>query len=136
LIVEESIAPDQSVQALVDQALAPYRGELLQVVGHTSTALHRNTMLESTMDNLLLQSILDHTGVQIAFSNGWRYGAPIAPGPVTLNDLWNIIPVNPPISLVELTGEQIQAMLEESLEHVFARDPYHQMGGYVKRMLG
>ena len=135
-IVEESVLPDQTVQTLVDEALAPYRGELREVVGHTSTALHRNTMLESTMDNLLLQSILAHTGAQIAFSNGWRYGAPIAPGPVTLNDLWNIIPVNPPISLVELTGEEIRAMLEENLEHVFARDPYHQMGGYVKRMLG
>jgi 2',3'-cyclic-nucleotide 2'-phosphodiesterase (5'-nucleotidase family) len=136
LIVEESIPPDQTVQALVDGALAPYGEELSQVVGHTSTALHRNTMLESTMDNLLLQSILEHTGAQIAFSNGWRYGAPIAPGPITLNDLWNIIPVNPPISLVELTGDEIRTMLEENLEHVFAHDPYHQMGGYVKRMLG
>ena len=136
LIVEESIPPDQTVQALVDQALAPYREELHKVVGHTTTALHRNTMLESTMDNLLLQSILEYTGAQIAFSNGWRYGAPIAPGPVTLNDLWNIIPVNPPISLAELTGDEIRAMLEENLEHVFARDPYHQMGGYLKRMLG
>lgn len=135
-IVEESVPPDPTVQTLVDQALEPYREELHQVVGHTSTALHRNTMLESTMDNLLLQAILDHTGVEIAFSNGWRYGAPIAPGPVTLNDLWNIIPVNPPLSLVELTGEEIRAMLEENLEHVFARDPYRQVGGYVKRMLG
>jgi 2',3'-cyclic-nucleotide 2'-phosphodiesterase (5'-nucleotidase family) len=104
-IVEESVPPDQTIQTLVDQTLTPYRGELHKVVGHSSTALHRNMMLESTMDNLLLQSLLEHTGVQIAFSNGWRYGAPIAPGPVTLNDLWNIIPVNPPISLVELTGE-------------------------------
>jgi 2',3'-cyclic-nucleotide 2'-phosphodiesterase (5'-nucleotidase family) len=136
IIVEESIPPEQTVQDLVRQALVPYQEELHQVVGRTSTALHRNTMLESTMDNLLLQSILEYTGAQIAFSNGWRYGAPIAPGPVTLNDLWNIIPVNPPISLVELTGDEIRAMLEENLEHVFAHDPYHQMGGYVKRMLG
>jgi S-sulfosulfanyl-L-cysteine sulfohydrolase len=50
--------------------------------------------------------------------------------------LWNIIPVNPLISLVELTGDEIRAMLEENLEHVFAHDPYRQMGGYVKRMLG
>jgi S-sulfosulfanyl-L-cysteine sulfohydrolase len=136
ITVEESIAPDNTVQELVEQLLAPHREELDQVVGYTSTALHRNTMLESTMDNLLLQSILEQTGVQIAFSNGWRYGAPIVPGPVTLNDLWNIIPVNPLISLVELTGDEIRAMLEENLEHVFAHDPYRQMGGYVKRMLG
>lgn len=136
LIVEESIQPDRTVQALVDEVLAPYRAELSQVVGHTSTALHRNTMLESTMDNLLLQSLLEETGAQIAFSNGWRYGAPVVPGPIILNDLWNIIPVNPPVSLVELTGDEIRTMMEENLEHVFAHDPYQQMGGYVKRMLG
>jgi 2',3'-cyclic-nucleotide 2'-phosphodiesterase (5'-nucleotidase family) len=93
-------------------------------------------MFESTMDNLLLQSILEHTGAQLAFSNDWRYGAPVVPGPVILNDLWNIIPVNPPLSMVDLAGEEILTMLEENLEHTFSPDPYHQMGGYVKRMLG
>ncbi len=88
------------------------------------------------MDNLLLQSLMEQTGAQVAFSNGWRYGAPVVPGPVTLNDLWNIIPVNPPLSTVDLTGEEIRTMLEENLEHTFSRDPFQQMGGYVKRMLG
>jgi len=136
LVVEEGIPPDGSVQGLVDGALGPYREDLDQVVGHTSTALHRNTLLESPMDNLLLQSLLEHTGAQVAFSNGWRYGAPVVPGPITVNDLWNIIPTNPPVSTVELTGDEIRTMLEESLEHTFSRDPYKQMGGYVKRMLG
>jgi 2',3'-cyclic-nucleotide 2'-phosphodiesterase (5'-nucleotidase family) len=53
-----------------------------------------------------------------------------------VNDLWNIIPTNPPVSTVELTGDEIRTMLEESLEHTFSRDPYKPMGGYVKRMLG
>ena len=44
--------------------------------------------------------------------------------------------MNPPISTVELTGEEVVAMLEENLERTFARDPYDQMGGYVKRGLG
>jgi 2',3'-cyclic-nucleotide 2'-phosphodiesterase (5'-nucleotidase family) len=136
LIIEESIQPDKTAQALVDEAIMPYREELNQVVGQTSTALHRNMLLESSMDNLLLQSLLEHTGAQIAFSNGWRYGAPIVPGPITLNDLWNIIPVDPPISTVQLTGDEIRAMLEENLEHTFSQDPYCQMGGYVKRVLG
>jgi 2',3'-cyclic-nucleotide 2'-phosphodiesterase (5'-nucleotidase family) len=72
----------------------------------------------------------------LAFSNGWRYGAPIATGPVTRNDLWNIIPVNPPVSVCTLTGDELRTMMEENLEHTFARDPYDQMGGYVKRSLG
>jgi len=134
--VEQAIAPDPQVEALVNAALAPYREELNTVVGYTATPLNRNTVLESTMDNFLLQGLLRQTGAQIAFSNGWRYGAPIVPGAVTLNDLYNIIPVDPPVSLVDLTGEELRAMLEENLEHTFARDPFQQMGGYVKRCLG
>ena len=88
------------------------------------------------MDNFLLQALLESTGAQMAFSNGWRFGAPIIPGDITVNDLYNMIPMNPPISTVELTGEEIVAMLEENLERTFARDPYNQMGGYVKRSLG
>ncbi len=136
ITIEPEIGPDPEVQALIDEVLEPHREELGQTVGYTATALNRNTTLEATMDNFLLQSLLDLTGAQVAFSNGWRYGAPVPPGPITLNDLWNIIPVNPPVSTVEMTGDEIWAMLEENLEHTFARDPYHQMGGYLKRCLG
>ncbi|MDO9087567.1 MAG: bifunctional metallophosphatase/5'-nucleotidase [Anaerolineaceae bacterium] len=128
--------PDPMVADLVNLALAPFQEELSTVVGETVTALNRATMLESTMDNFLLQATLESTGAQLAFSNGWRFGAPIIPGEVTMNGLYNIIPMNPPISTVELTGEEIVAMLEENLERTFACDPYSQMGGYVKRGLG
>jgi len=134
--VETDITPDPAVDDLVRQALAPYQEELSTVVGKTATALNRATTLETTMDNFLLQALLESTGAQLAFSNGWRYGAPIVPGKITLNDLCNIIPMNPPVSTVELTGEELTAMLEENLERTFSCDPYNQMGGYVKRCLG
>jgi len=72
----------------------------------------------------------------MAFSNGWRYGAPIVPGPICLNDLYNMVPMNPPVSTVEITGEELREMLEENLEHTFSREPFKQMGGYVKRSMG
>lgn len=50
--------------------------------------------------------------------------------------LWNIIPVNPPVSRVKLTGKELWDMLEENLERTFAKDPYNQMGWYLKRCLG
>jgi 2',3'-cyclic-nucleotide 2'-phosphodiesterase (5'-nucleotidase family) len=134
--VEGNIKPDPIIDDLVHHALAPFQEELSTVVGKTATALNRATTLETTMDNFLLQALLESTGAQMAFSNGWRFGAPIIPGEVTVNDLYNMIPMNPPISTVELTGEEIVAMLEENLERTFARDPYNQMGGYVKRSLG
>jgi len=134
--VEANINPDPTVADLVRQAIAPYQEDLSTVVGETATALNRATMLETTMDNFLLQALQESTGAQLAFSNGWRYGAPVIPGGVTVNDLYNMIPMNPPISTVELTGEEVVAMLEENLERTFACDPYDQMGGYVKRSLG
>lgn len=134
--VTADILPDPAVSELVDQALAPYREELSLPVGVTATALHRGTILEATMDNLLLQALRETAGTQLAFSNGWRYGAPVVPGQMVLNDLYNMVPMDPPVSTVELTGEEISQMLEENLERTFSCDPYRQMGGYVKRCLG
>ena len=88
------------------------------------------------MDNLLLQAVAEAAGTQIAFSNGWRYGAPIAAGKISVNDLWNIVPPNPPVCVVELEGREMWEMMEENLERTLAADPYKQMGGYVKRFLG
>lgn len=134
--VTEAVAPDGEVEALVRAAVAPYAQELSRPVGSTRLALDRGLNLEATLDNLLLAGLLDQSGAQVAFSNGWRYGAPVEPGPITLNDLYNMAPMNPPVSTVALSGEEIRRMLEENLEHTFSRDPWQQMGGYVKRALG
>jgi S-sulfosulfanyl-L-cysteine sulfohydrolase len=134
--VSDSIPADPDMDRLIGAIVSPHRKLLSEVVGQTVTALNRNTFLESTMDNLLLQAVAEAADARIAFCNGWRYGAPITPGPVTVNDLWNIVPPNPPVSTVELTGQEMWDMIEENLEHTLAANPYQQMGGYVKRCLG
>lgn len=134
--VAESIEPDPEIEGLINVLMEPHREYLSHELGITSTALHRYRVLESTMDNLLLKSLLHATGAQMAFSNGWRYGAPIVPGKITMNDLWNIIPVNPPVQTCKLTGAELWQMMEKNLERTFSRDPYQQMGGYVKRCMG
>jgi sulfur-oxidizing protein SoxB len=60
----------------------------------------------------------------------------VQPGVVTMNDLWNMVPVDPWVCVAELTGAEIRAMLEANLERTFAGDAYEQMGGYVKRCRG
>ena len=134
--VDAAISPDAEMETQVDRLMAPYRQMLDEVVGQTAIGLHRNNNLYAPMDDVLLAAISATASTDIAFSNGWRYGAPIAPGPVRVNDLWNIIPTNPPVSTVSVSGAEIAAMMEENLERTFSADPLGQMGGYLKRFRG
>lgn len=136
ICVDEQIEPDAEMAARVEAAVAPHRAFLGQVVGRAHSPLDRATSLEASMDNVLLDAIAAAAGTRLAFSNGWRYGAPILPGAVTMEHLWNIVPTHPPISTVELTGEELRAMLEANLERTYSPDPYSQMGGFVKRCRG
>lgn len=134
--IDESIPEDLDIKALVEKTTQPYQKKLKEVVGVVDAPLHRYAMLSASMDDVLLEAIMETTKAEIAFSNGWRYGAPIPPGNVTVEDLWNMIPVNPPIQTVEMTGAELKQMLEDNLERTFAANPYEQMGGYIKRMRG
>jgi 2',3'-cyclic-nucleotide 2'-phosphodiesterase (5'-nucleotidase family) len=93
-------------------------------------------MLESTSDNLMLDAMIQVTDAEIAFANGWRYGAPIPLGRITVNDLYNLAPMNPEVMTVKLKGAEIWQMIEQNLERTFSRSPFGQMGGYVKRCAG
>lgn len=53
-----------------------------------------------------------------------------------MEHLWNIVPTDSPISTVDLTGDELRAMLEANLERTYSSDPYCQMGGFVKRCRG
>ena len=134
--VDAAISPDAAMETQVDRLMAPYRKMLDEVVGQTAIGLHRNNNLFAPMDDVLLAAISATASTDIAFSNGWRYGAPIAPGPVRMNDLWNIIPTDPPVSTTSVSGAEITVMMEENLERTFSANPLGQMGGYLKRFRG
>jgi S-sulfosulfanyl-L-cysteine sulfohydrolase len=135
-VMDSDIVRDPNLQQQIDAIYAPHQAMLDEVVGETTIGLNRSAALESTMDNLLLDAIAAEAGTEIAFSNGWRYGAPIPAGKITVNDLWNIIPTNPPVSLVDMSGSELWEMMEENLQRTYARNPLDQMGGYVKRCRG
>ncbi len=131
-----SLPSDADLAGRISAALAPFRAAQEEIVGHTDVLLHRGTTLSAPADDFLTAAVAHAAGTEIAFSNGWRYGAPIEPGPVSRLAVWNLVPHDPPISQVQLSGAEIAEMLEDNLEAVFARDPWQQRGGYVKRMHG
>ena len=136
ICTDDSIASDPEMALMVRDTLAPHRAFLDDVVGQARRPLDRATSLEASMDNVLLDAISAAADTRLAFSNGWRYGAPILPGNVTMEHLWNMVPTDSPVSTVELSGDELRAMLEANLERTYSVDPYLQMGGFVKRCRG
>jgi S-sulfosulfanyl-L-cysteine sulfohydrolase len=136
ITIDETIEPDAAIEQMVEAIMQPYQYLKEEILGTTDTMLHRYHTLESTMDDLLLASIQSIGDAEIAFSNGWRYGAPVAAGNISKWDLYNIIPMNPVVSTVEITGAEIIQMLKENLERTFSADAMKQMGGYIKRCSG
>jgi len=50
---------------------------IIIVVGKIVTEINRGAMLETTIDNFMLQALLESTGDKLAFSNGYFFGAAI-----------------------------------------------------------
>lgn len=135
IAIDDTLPEEPETARLVAEAMQVSAG-LGRVVGNTPVALHRNTSLDAPMDDVLLAAVARAAGTGIAFSNGWRYGAPVPSGPVTAEDLWNMVPVDPPVSTVDLAGAEVLSMLETAIESTYSRDPFGQRGGYLKRFRG
>jgi sulfur-oxidizing protein SoxB len=136
ITVDKRVKPNKEIENLVTGIMKPFQYLMQEELGNSEIVLHRYNTIASTMDDLLLSAIKTIGNAEIAFSNGWRYGVPVAVGAITKWDLYNIIPMNPYVSTVELTGEEILKMLEENLERTFSAKPMKQMGGYIKRCMG
>ena len=127
---------DPMASRIIAETMRPHRVAIDEVVGETAVLLHRGTVLEAPMDNLLTDAYMASTGADVALSHGWRYGTPIPPGPISAGDLWQMIPTNPELFTVRLTGAEVRRMLEQSIEYSFAGDLLRQRGGYVLRFAG
>lgn len=95
IFFDAEVEADAETEAVINEQLAPFREQLREVVGQTATTLNRTTILEALVDNLIADAYLDLTGPSVAFSRGWRYGAPVPPGEVTAGNLWQMIPIKP-----------------------------------------
>ena len=135
-IDEAQFAENQKVKSLVEAAERPFQARLREVVGATKTTLMRYDVLETTMDNFVDDAVREVTHTDIAFTNGFRFSPPLAPGPITEADLWNILPLDAKIKTGRVSGKQLHAYLENEMELVYAKDPLKLSGGWGVRPSG
>ena len=127
---------DPRVKHLVDAALAPYRARMDRVVGRTRTPILRYDVLETSADDFVTDAVREAGGAQIGFGNGFRFGVPIPPGPITEGQLWSLLPMDAHLKKGWVTGRELRAYMEQELELVFSKDPWKLSGGWGPRASG
>ncbi len=113
---ETRFAENQKVKALIENAERPFQAQLHEVVGATNTTLMRYDVLETTMDNFVDDAVREATHTEVAFTNGFRFSPPLAAGPITEADIWNMIPFDVKLKAGRVSGTQMRAYLENEME--------------------
>ena len=112
----DEIEPDAAVQSIVDRYQAELDEALGGVVGEATTSILRGATrgVESEMGNFVtdaMRSYLD--GVDFAFTNAGGLRADIDAGPITLQEVYAVLPFNNTLVTMDLTGAQVIQVLEE-----------------------
>jgi len=137
-VFANQVAPDPEMSALIDQLRAPFESRLSETLAVTQGLLYRRGNFNGTFDQLILDALLDTHDAQIAFSPGFRWGTTLLPGePITREHLMDQTAITyPDVTLSEMSGENIKAVLEDVCDNLFNSDPYKQQGGDMMRVGG
>lgn len=147
--ITERLAEDKGIAALVARVRAPlvsgasfkpgavvnpFSGAVLRrpidtVVGHTEVPLYRSNfgdepmpaVIEGSSHDFLTDAFRSQGDAQLGIITGFRYGTVVAPGPITLEDLYHFMPVGAQIARGELSGKQIKNAIEGKPQNTQAR---------------
>ena len=136
MVRPSEVEPHPEVQRLVDEAYAPHEARLNEVVGANHALIFRRDFWQSPMGALLTDALRAVTGADIAFFPAWRYGATLMPGPITVEDVYNLVPTDGRIITYTMSGKSIRRLMENILDGVVDADPYARVGGDMIQFSG
>jgi len=136
-VMSEMITPDPEMARLIEKIRRPYKRKLDEVVCDTETLLYRRGNLDGSFDDLICDALVDHYGVDFAFSPGFRWGRTVLPGPVTAEDVYSQTALTYPNTYKnKISGKALKNVLEDISDNIFNPDPYRQQGGDMVRSKG
>jgi S-sulfosulfanyl-L-cysteine sulfohydrolase len=141
-VFADVLSADSDMSSLIAKHRAPYAAKLGEKLAITEGLLYRRGNFAGSLDQLILDALLEVKGAQIAFSPGFRWGTTILPGAfITMDDVMNATAITYPYVVAsEMTGEAIKAVLEDICDNLFNPDPnpdpYYQQGGDMVRVSG
>jgi S-sulfosulfanyl-L-cysteine sulfohydrolase len=129
---------DPDMQALIEKIRAPYKAKLEEPLAITEGLLYRRGNFTGTLDQMILDALMQVRGAQIAFSPGFRWGTSLLPGQaITRDHVMDATAITYPwTTLSEMRGDMIKTILEDVCDNLFNPDPYYQQGGDMVRVGG
>ncbi|MCI2425013.1 5'-nucleotidase C-terminal domain-containing protein [Candidatus Acetothermia bacterium] len=131
------ITPVIEKYAAVEEILAPYRAgmeeRLAEVVGIAAVMLDGERedirSRETNLGNLVADVMRKRTGADIAIQNGGGIRTSIDVGPITLKEIFTVLPFDNYVVALELTGAQIWQALENGVGDVSPTGAFPQVSG-------
>jgi sulfur-oxidizing protein SoxB len=132
------LSADAQMSELIERQRAPYVSQLEEKLAFSEGLLYRRGNFSGTLDQLIIDALLESHTAEIAFSPGFRWGTTVLPGRwITMDDVMNATAITYPFVVTnELTGETIKTLLEDICDNLFNPDPYYQQGGDMVRVGG
>jgi S-sulfosulfanyl-L-cysteine sulfohydrolase len=130
------LAADTDMAAYIERVRAPYASRLSEPLAQTEGSLYRRGNFNGTFDELILRALLAEKNAEIALSPGFRWGPTLLPGDTLTREglMAQTAITYPQVTLSELTGAEIKALLEDIADNLFNADPYLQQGGDMVRV--
>src|SRR5262249_3843326 len=132
------LSEDRDMAMLIGKWRAPYREKLDERLAVTEALLYRRGNFNGSFDQLILDALVAEKNAEIAFSPGFPFRTTVlADDPITMEQLMNQCAITYPyVTVNELTGDNIKAILEDVADNLFNPDPYYQQGGDMVRVGG
>jgi 2',3'-cyclic-nucleotide 2'-phosphodiesterase (5'-nucleotidase family) len=113
----EAAPADPEVARIVDKYEGKVKAEFSKTIGTATTALTRDASGESSLGALITDAMRESSAAQIAFQNRGGIRADLSAGPITLNEVFTILPFDDNIVSMDMTGKQVRDVLEWSIVH-------------------
>jgi sulfur-oxidizing protein SoxB len=129
---------DPGMQALIERVSKPHAAQFSEKLAVAGDLLYRRGNFNGTMDQVICDALRQELDAELVFSPGFRWGNTMLPGEsITMGDLLSETAITyPETYVVEMTGAQIKAVMEDICDNLFNPDPYRQQGGDMVRVGG
>ena len=117
IVMADSIGDDPAIEALVAPFRARMGEEVRTVIGETAVLLAKSVP-EGTLGNFATDAMLwaarreISEPVHMAMTNNGGLRIPIAPGPITVGQIFELMPFENMLSVLTLTGAQVQELAD------------------------